>query len=420
MQMQPMQSGQQAQHNADPMGITPGSAEPGGANPASALPNATAMAGASAGAAGGANTMAPTAMAKPAPIATPQAPTSLTSAPQPIGTNGVDPIAELGKAADYGTNQQIIHQRQLLAQQAQQANNNQYSGISNSNGPLPSVNGFNPTQLQNAQAIINIGKQRGMSRDDIQTALMTALTESSLNNINGGDMDSLGLFQQRPSQGWGTAQQIMDPSYAANKFYDSLSAVQNRGQLTPWQAAQAVQRSAFDDGSNYQRQFGNAQRLMGSLFDQQAQNQGAMVSPTIKPNGSLQWIDNHANKYLDYDGQYGAQCVDLYAFYTTGFVGGQAPPVGYAQEIWNNYDRNAYLQVNRSQLPQMGDVAVWGAYGSTPMSHVAIILQDNGDGTVRTLSNNATSAGPNGNSAVVNISKGSLLGYLRPRKLMGV
>jgi hypothetical protein len=156
---------------------------------------------------------------------------------------------------------------------------------------------------------------------------------------------------------------------------------------------------------------------MAGLYDQ-PQQQGAMAAPTMKSNGSAQWIDNDVNKYLDYDHAYGAQCVDLYAFYTTGFVGGDPLPVQTADQIWNHYDQNAYVRIASNQTPQMGDVAVYGKSGMTPFSHVGIVIQDNGDGTTRTLSNNATSAGSAGNSAVVNISKASLLGYLRPRKLM--
>lgn len=85
----------------------------------------------------------------------------------------------------------------------------------------------------------------GMSNRDILIALMAALQESGLRNLNYGDRDSLGLFQQRPSAGWGTPQQIMNPVYAATKFFQSLSRIKNRNNMELWQAAQAVQISAF-------------------------------------------------------------------------------------------------------------------------------------------------------------------------------
>lgn len=76
-------------------------------------------------------------------------------------------------------------------------------------------------------------------------AVATAMQESRLRNLNSGDRDSLGLFQQRPSQGWGTAQHIRDPVYASEQFYKHLLKVGGWQQLTVTQAAQAVQHSAY-------------------------------------------------------------------------------------------------------------------------------------------------------------------------------
>ena len=76
-------------------------------------------------------------------------------------------------------------------------------------------------------------------------ALATAMQESSLENLDHGDRDSLGLFQQRPSQGWGTPEQIMNPAYAAQQFYRHLQRVRDWWSIPLWQAAQAVQHSAL-------------------------------------------------------------------------------------------------------------------------------------------------------------------------------
>lgn len=105
----------------------------------------------------------------------------------------------------------------------------------------------------NAQTIIRVGRQVGASDRDILIALMTAYQESGLRNLNYGDRDSVGLFQQRTSMGWGTTQQIMNPEYSARAFF--LGAGTNKGLLdyadrSSWsltQAAQKVQRSAFPD-----------------------------------------------------------------------------------------------------------------------------------------------------------------------------
>jgi len=103
------------------------------------------------------------------------------------------------------------------------------------------------TQLQNAATIIGVGKGMGATTNDLIVSLMTAMQESTLRNLNYGDRDSLGLFQQRPSQGWGTPQQIMNPSYAARKFFEHLLAMKGRNKLSLTQQAQRVQRSAFPE-----------------------------------------------------------------------------------------------------------------------------------------------------------------------------
>lgn len=115
-------------------------------------------------------------------------------------------------------------------------------------------------QQSNANAIIAAGKARGESSANITVAIMVALTESGLRNLNHGDRDSLGVFQQRAN--WGTAAQRTNVTWAANKFFDSLDAKPNPT-LTPWMRAQKVQISAFSDGSNYQKFYGEAQQIVG-------------------------------------------------------------------------------------------------------------------------------------------------------------
>lgn len=102
-------------------------------------------------------------------------------------------------------------------------------------------------QLKNAATIIGVGKGMGANQNDLIVSIMTAMQESTLRNLNYGDRDSLGLFQQRPSQGWGTAEQILNPSYAARKFFEHLLAMKGRGKLSLTQQAQAVQRSGFPE-----------------------------------------------------------------------------------------------------------------------------------------------------------------------------
>jgi hypothetical protein len=98
-------------------------------------------------------------------------------------------------------------------------------------------------QAQHATTIAAVGKRMGLPDHAVTIALAAALQESRLHNLDHGDLDSLGLFQQRPSQGWGTAAQVLTPSYAAAAFYEHLSRVPGWATLPVTVAAQKVQRS---------------------------------------------------------------------------------------------------------------------------------------------------------------------------------
>ena len=104
-----------------------------------------------------------------------------------------------------------------------------------------------PEQAASAATIADVGRSRGLPERAVVIALATAQQESRLRNLDHGDRDSLGLFQQRPSQGWGTEAQIQDPVYAAGIFYDRLVQVPgwDSGRLTD--VAQTVQRSGFPE-----------------------------------------------------------------------------------------------------------------------------------------------------------------------------
>jgi hypothetical protein len=106
---------------------------------------------------------------------------------------------------------------------------------------------MDPSQLLNASTIADVAMQRALPQRAVLVALATALQESKLRNLDYGDRDSLGLFQQRPSQGWGSPAQVMTPTYAAGKFYDALVKVPNWQSLPVTKAADAVQRSGFPD-----------------------------------------------------------------------------------------------------------------------------------------------------------------------------
>ncbi|PRY60258.1 hypothetical protein BCF74_10744 [Knoellia remsis] len=106
---------------------------------------------------------------------------------------------------------------------------------------------FDPEQMSNAATITALALRRGLPARAATIALATAIQESKLRNIRYGDRDSVGLFQQRPSQGWGTVEQILDPEYSTNKFYDALVKVDGWQDASITEVAQEVQRSAYPE-----------------------------------------------------------------------------------------------------------------------------------------------------------------------------
>lgn len=107
-----------------------------------------------------------------------------------------------------------------------------------------------------ATLIYNMAVTMGGSTRDAAVGIMTSMTESALGadpGTNSGRGGSYGIFQQTPAAGWGTVAQVTQPSYAARAFYQRLLKIANRNSMTEWMEAQTVQRSAFSDGSNYQR-----------------------------------------------------------------------------------------------------------------------------------------------------------------------
>ncbi|MFF2633766.1 LysM peptidoglycan-binding domain-containing protein [Microbacterium sp. NPDC058021] len=124
--------------------------------------------------------------------------------------------------------------------------------------PLATVAGLDAEQVGNARTIIRVGRELGVSERGIAIALATGMVESWLRNLDWGDRDSLGVFQQRPSQGWGTPEQVRDVDRATRVFFGGAgdpNGAASRGLLDVggWEslgfseAAQAVQISAYPD-----------------------------------------------------------------------------------------------------------------------------------------------------------------------------
>lgn len=108
-----------------------------------------------------------------------------------------------------------------------------------------------PEQQAIAKIVVGVGVGRSFSNRDIKIALRTGIAESGLRNLTYGDRDSVGVFQIRPSQGHGTRDQIMDPVYSTNNFYDRMSKVANRDSLSEMEVAirtQRPSRAAYEAG----------------------------------------------------------------------------------------------------------------------------------------------------------------------------
>ncbi|WP_275295847.1 C40 family peptidase [Amycolatopsis sp. La24] len=125
------------------------------------------------------------------------------------------------------------------------------------------VAGLTAEQAANAATIIAVGKQKGVPERGWVIAIAAALQESQLRNLHYGDRDSQGLFQQRPSMGWGTPQQVTTPSYAAAKFYEHLLATPGWQGMSVTDAAQKVQQSGFPGA--YARHENRARAIIASL-----------------------------------------------------------------------------------------------------------------------------------------------------------
>jgi hypothetical protein len=139
-------------------------------------------------------------------------------------------------------------------------------------------------QMANAATIAAVGIRRGVPRRGIVVALATAMQESKLSNLSGGDRDSIGLFQQRPSQDWGTAAQIQDPRYAAGAFYTALLAVPGWQKLRVTEAAQRVQRSGHPEA--YEQWAAQSDVLAGAFVGEAAAAVACTVPDTPSERGA--------------------------------------------------------------------------------------------------------------------------------------
>lgn len=278
--------------------------------------------------------------------------------------------------------------------------------------------GLNGEQQRIANDIIMIGRQRGLSDSDIRVGLMTGLAESGLKNVKYGDRDSQGVFQQRPSQGWGTVAQVTNTDYSINKFYDALG--KSRKGKNEWNTAQNVQRSAFADGSNYRAQAPLAGRILAA-----ANNPSASAVKSLNNSSTGKWLQSQVGKKHDFDGAYGTQCVDFFRYYNQ-YLGFQQPPSlstnggsGGAKDLWeNSAQRSAmsknYNPINKNQKSQMGDVVVFNGNLGAGYGHVGVVIEDKG-GKLKIINSNSSTVGNGKATNIVTLNKNNVSGYYRPK-----
>lgn len=157
-------------------------------------------------------------------------------------------VAALTEAMGWGENESQAVYSQALVWYLGQSFGSCAAGLNNAGGNSVELNA---EQVGHAKTIIGIAKSAfagdADQRQSAVVGLATAMQESTMNNLSGGDRDSVGLFQQRPSAGWGTVAQIMTPEYAAGKFFQGLTKIDGWQTMTVTDAAQAVQISGFPD-----------------------------------------------------------------------------------------------------------------------------------------------------------------------------
>jgi cell wall-associated NlpC family hydrolase len=236
---------------------------------------------------------------------------------------------------------------------------------------------LNDDQRSNVALIISIGKDRQLPPLAWQVAIQAGMTESGLRNLDHGDRDSLGMFQMRPSMGWGTPAQVVDPHYSINKFYDVLVKVPNWEQQRPGESAQDVERSAFPD--RYHKWEPMAAHLIGNVGlvpDPTGCGQGVgllLPAPTAAAGAAIQWALTQQGKpyvwgaSVNQQDSFDCSSLMLQAYRSAGVT---LPRVSRQQ-----YRAGAMLPVEQAQP---GDLLFWGYDTSNPdtIHHVAMYLGD--------------------------------------------
>ena len=229
---------------------------------------------------------------------------------------------------------------------------------------------FRPDQMNHASTIVLLGVKRGLPARAGTIAIATAIQESKLRNLSYGDRDSVGLFQQRPSQGWGTEAQLQDPVYATNAFYDALVKVDGWQDMVITEIAQEVQRSGYPEAYADHEQEG---RTIASALS--GHSPGGLVCRLDGPEAAGR-PDRLVAAITEQTGQRGTadgQSVTVEA--TDERHGWAVGAWAVAQAKARNITR---VQVgDRVWTRGSGDSAMeWGSADAAPATHVVITLHE--------------------------------------------
>lgn len=224
-------------------------------------------------------------------------------------------------------------------------------------------------QRSNAAVIIGVASRMGVGEAGAVIGVMTALTESSLRNIEHGDAagpDSRGLFQQR--DGWGPLATRMSPAGAAGLFFAALAEVSGWQEMPPWLAAQAVQRSAFGDGENYHRNYEAARALVQSatLTAAGCSTSWLPTSDRALPGAGLAVA--RARALVGSHGYYqlcARLAANIWGRLRAGYIS--------AATQWNHMQLTGHAHLG-DRNPPIGALLFWSTEG--PYGHVAVYVGD--------------------------------------------
>lgn len=220
--------------------------------------------------------------------------------------------------------------------------------------------------------IIAIGKQRKLPPRAWQIAIQAGMTESGLRSLNYGDRDSQGIFQMRPSMGWGSVAQVTNPTYAVNKFYDVLESVPDWEKHRPGDSAQYVERSGFPD--RYHRWESMAVHLVENLGDVvDAAGCGEGVGAALPPNERAATAIKFAMRERGKPYVWGATGPDSYDCSGLLLRAFESAGISLPRVSRDQYKAGARLKVEKAQP---GDLLFWAYDESDPntIHHVAMYI----------------------------------------------